>query len=413
MRATSLLRTILTLKSTRVLGFELDEMGLVVDVAPSWRKPRCSGCGKRRAGYDTPERPALWRHLDLAGMQVSLRYCRRRADCASCGVLVEEVPWAPAGSSFTYAFEDTVGYLTQRTDKTTVSALMRIAWRTVGRILERVVARHGNGDRLDGLVCIGVDEISYRRHHKYLTVVVDHDRGHIVWAKTGKSADTLIAFFDELGPERCAEIEAVTIDMSPAYRKAIAERAPDATVIFDRFHVQRLAHDALDEVRRAEVREHQDPDQRRTLKKTRWPLQKNPWNLQRFEIDKLATLQRHNKRLYRAYLLKESLCRILDRRQINVARRKIGEWFDWAVRSRLEPFRKLAHTIRNHIDGILAYVRSRLSNGPTEALNGKIRTITRRSYGFHDPAALIALVFLCCGGIELAPVHTYPVAPTA
>lgn len=407
MRATTLLRTILALNKTRVLGFELAPGGLIVDVTPSWRKPRCSGCGRRRSGYDCyPER--LWRHLDFAGMQVWLRYDRRRTDCKTCGVLVEDVPWAPASSSFTYEFENTVGYLAQRADKTTVSSLMRIAWDTVGRILERVVERYGKDDRLDGLACIGVDEISYRKHHKYLTCVVDHDRGEIVWAKPGKNADTLKAFFDELGAERCAKLEAITIDMSAAYIRAIEDKAPAATLIFDRFHVQKLAHDALDAVRRAEVSDVDDPTERRALKKTRWALQKNPWNLERFEVDKLAALQRHNKRLYRAYLLKESLCRILDRRQINVARRKLDEWFAWAVRCRLQPFRKLAHTIRDHADGILEYVRSGLSNGRTEALNGKIRTITRRSYGFHTPSSLIALIFLCCAGIHLQPVRTYP-----
>jgi len=305
-----------------------------------------------------------------------------------------------------------VGYLAQRTDKTTVSSLMGIAWRTVGSILERVVARHGPDDRLDDLVCIGVDEISYRKHHKYLTVVVDHDRGEVVWAKPGKNADTLRAFFDELGAERRAHLDTISIDMSAAYKKAIEEEVPHATIVFDRFHVQRLAHDALDEVRRAEVRESDDPDERRALKKTRWPLQKNPWNLQRFEVDKLADLQRANKRLYRAYLMKEALRHLLNRRQVHVVRRKFTEWFNWAVRSRLEPFRGLAHTLRDHLDGILAYIRSRVSNARTEALNGKTRTITRRSYGFHSPASLIALIFLCCSGLDLLPARTYPVRVT-
>ncbi len=196
--------------------------------------------------------------------------------------------------------------------------------------------------------------------------------------------------------------------MSAAYLRAIKDGAPGATVIFDRFHVQKLAHDAVDQVRRAEVRTVDEPTDKRALKKTRWPLLKSPWNLQRFEADKLADLQRHNKRLYRAYLLKEALCGILDRRQVNVARTKLDEWFSWAVRSRLEPFGKLAHTIRDHADGILAYIRSGLSNGRTEALNGKIRTITRRSYGFHSPTSLIALMFLGCAGIYLQPVRTYP-----
>lgn len=196
--------------------------------------------------------------------------------------------------------------------------------------------------------------------------------------------------------------------MSPAYISAIKDKAPGATIVFDRFHVQRLAHDALDEVRRAEVREVTDPDDRQALKKSRWPLLKSRWNLEAFEAEKLSLLQRRNRRLYRAYLLKEALCQILDRRQVNVARRKLGEWFAWAVRSRLGPFRKLAYSIRAHLEGILAYVSSGFSNGRTEAINGKIRTITRRSYGFHGPTSLIALMFLCCGGIRLEPVRTYP-----
>ena len=407
MRATTLLRTILSLDHTCVVDFEFDGTGLLVDVAPTWRRPRCSGCGRARTNYDVQTR-STWRHLDFAGMRVDVRYALRRASCRTCGVRVEEVPWAPSGSRFTYAFEDMVGYLAQRADKTTVSSAMRIAWHTVGKIIERVVARHGREDRLDGLVCIGVDEISYRKHHKYLTVVVDHERGEVVWAKPGKNADTLCAFFDELGPEKTAELETITIDMSASYQKAIGDKAPEATVVFDRFHVQRLAHDALDEVRRAEVRAADDRDQGRALKKTRWALQKNPWNLQRFEHDKLAALQRTNKRLFRAYLLKEALRETLNRRQINVVRRKLDEWFQWAVRSRLDPFRKLAHTIRNHLDGILAYIRSRASNARTEALNGKARTITRRSYGFHSPSSLIALMFLCCSGIDLVPVRNYP-----
>ena len=412
MRIKSLLHQLLGLEYTRVVDCAFADDGLVIDVAPTWREPRCSSCGYTCPGYDRAK-ARKWRHMDAAGMKLYLRYDTRRVDCVRCGVTVEHLPWADVGVWFTRPFEDHVGYLAQRSDKTTVSSLMRVAWTTVGDIIQRVVKRHQRVDPLDGLTHIGVDELSYRKHHEYVTVVVDHIRGKIVWVHKGKNADTLKAFFAELGAERVAKLDTVTIDMSSAYIKAVTEAAPKAKLVFDRFHVQKLAHEALDEVRRAEVQKATTKDGRKALKRTRWALQKNPWNLQRFEIDKLAELQSHNKRLYRAYLLKESLCRILDGRQINVARRKLDEWFAWAVRSRLEPFRKLAHTIRDHTDGILAYVRSRLSNGPTEALNGKIRTITRRSYGFHEAASLIALIFLCCAGIELEPVHTYPARVTA
>src|SRR5690606_14693546 len=169
----------------------------------------------------------------------------------------------------------------------------------VGTVIQRFVRRHEErgGDPLDGLRIIGVDELSYRRHHEYVTTVVDHERGIVVWAGEGKSAETLNDFFKALGPERAAKLEAVTIDMSRAYIKAVTEASPQAQLVFDRFHVQRLAHDALDEVRREEVRKAESADKAK-LKRTRWALQKNPWNLTRFEQDKLVELERTNAPIY-------------------------------------------------------------------------------------------------------------------
>lgn len=408
MRATTLLRILLGLNHIRVLGFHLEPEGLVVDVAPSWRVPRCSECERKVHSVYDHYKGRRWRHLDLAGMKLLLRYDIQRVSCPRCGVKVELVPWADRGVWFTREFEDMVGFLTQRQDKTTVTRLMRVAWDTVGSIVARVVARHGKEDRLEGLRYIGVDELSYRRHHKYVTVVIDHERGEVVWAHEGKNAETLKAFFEELGSERCGELEAVTIDMSGAYIKAVSEATPEAMIVFDRFHVQRLAHDALDEVRRAEVREAEDEEARKTVKKSRWATQKNPWNLFQSEREKLAEIQVSNKRLYRAYLLKESLLGILDRRQVNVARRKLEDWLSWVSRSRLQPFVKLGRTIRKHKEDILNYIRTGLSNGRTEGMNGKVRTITRRSFGFHSASSLIGHIFLCCSGIELSPVHHYP-----
>ena len=172
--------------------------------------------------------------------------------------------------------------------------------------------------------------------------------------------------------------------------------------------MQRLVHDALDELRRSQVRAADDADDRAAVKGTRWALQKNPWNLSGIETEKLTELQRTNLTLYRGYLLKESLAAILDKRQPNVARAKLGEWISWATHSGLEPFAKAARTIREHLDGIVAYVATGLSNGRSEGLNGKARTLTRRAYGFHDANSLIGMLFLCCSGITLLPAQTTP-----
>jgi transposase len=406
-RATTLLATVLGMKHTDVKAVAFDEQGVVADVAPTTTIARCSGCFCRvEKVYDSRERS--WRHLDLAGMRVVLRYKLRRVHCPRCGVLVELVPWAEPGSWFTRDFEEHTAYLAQTTDKTTVVNMMRVAWRTVGEIARRVVDRFRPGDALDGLKLIGVDELSYLRNHKYITVVIDHVAQRVVWAREGKDAATLGEFFKELGPERCKQLEAVTIDMSGAYIKAVTEASLQARMIFDRFHVQRLAQEAVDAVRRAEVRQSRGTEEAKILKRTRFLLLKNPWNLTNLEGEKLAELQRTNKPIYRAYMLKEGLAGILDGLDVDVARLKLREWIGWASRSRLEPFKKLARTISDHFEGVLAYIPLRLNNGRTEGMNGKIRTITRRSYGFHSASNLIALIFLCCSGISLLPVLKFP-----
>ena len=407
MRASTLLRTVLGLKQTRVTGVRFGPMGVEVGVAPTTRVPFCSGCMRRvRRLYD--RRCRQWRHLDVGGMEATLVYDQRRVDCQRCGVRVELVPWAEPGSRFTRDFEDQVAYLAQVMDQTTVCKTMRVAWPTVGEIVGRVVARLGPADRLEGLEYIGIDELSYRRHHEYITTVVDHVARKVVWAAPGKSAATVDEFFKALGPERAARLKTVTIDMSGAYIEAVSRGAPQAQVVFDRFHVQRLAQDAVDQVRREQVRLLNGTDDARSLKKTRWALLKNPWNMSDLEEDRLAKLQRANRPLYRAYLLKESLAAIFDRHQVNVAREKLLEWISWARRSRLAPFKKLARTVQAHLEGILAFIATGLSNGIVEGLNGKIRTITRRAYGFHSAQSLISFIFLCCSGLVLHPVFKTP-----
>lgn len=411
MRTTTVLRVLLSLQSTIIRGFFLDAEGLVVDVVPTWSLARCGECGKVcRRMHDS--RGRSWRHLDLAGMKLRLRYVMRRVHCKGCnGVRTEKVPWAAPSSMFTYAFEERTAYLAQQSSRTVVSELQRIAWRSVGWIIQRVVDRHRDkvgGDGLDNLRLIGVDELSYMRHHKYVTVVVDHEQGRVVWAAEGKSAATLKLFFEDLGAKRSSELEAVTLDLSQAYINAVTDASPQARLIFDRFHVQRLAHNALDETRRDEVRKATTKAEKKALKGTRWTLQKSEWNLTAADVQTLEQLEQTNKPIFRAHMLKEALVSILDRRQINVARRLLVEWVDSARYSGLVQFARLANTIEKRMNGILEYIRTRLNNGRTEGLNSKTRTITRRAYGFHSASALIAMIFLCCGGVQVSPAHSSP-----
>ena len=403
MRVLTLARKLIGVTRLRVDGVAFAEHGIVFAVRPRWQVPRCGGCGRRAALYD--RRPCrLWRHLSFGSIRTWLSYAPRRTSCKRCGVRVERLPWAIGRTGFTEPFEELVAYHAQITDKTTVTNLMGIAWTTVGRIVERVVERKLASDRLDELEVIGIDEFSYRKRHRYVTVVVDHEQARIVWAARGRSAQTLGQFFELLGETRRNRILAATIDMAGGYIKAIREWLPDAVIIFDRFHVQRLVSDAVDEVRREEVRRLAGNEGKaRTIKGSRFALLKSTWNLTRRDRQKLSEVQKSNKRLYRAYLLKETLAQALDYVQAGRAEKALNEWLAWAARSRLEPFKRVARTIRKHKDGILEYVRSQFTNAVVEGFNNRIRMVARRAFGYHSAGALIAMMFLCCGGITLDP----------
>jgi transposase len=225
----------------------------------------------------------------------------------------------------------------------------------------------------------------------------------VVWVGEGKGEKTLLKFFDELGKERSQALTHVTMDLGAAYRSAVDGRAPQAQKVFDRFHVQKLASEAVDTVRRQEVGLLGGAPEGQALKKSRWALLKNPWNLTVSQGQKLSEVARTNRRLYRAYLLKESLAKGLDYRQRQRAEQHLEGWAQWACRSKLAPFVKLSRTLRRFKEGILAYTTTGLSNGLLEGLNNKIRLITRRAFGFHSAQALTAMIHLCCGGLSLTP----------
>ena len=397
-----LLRRLVGVRQLVVSGARLTERGVVVAVRPRQRRPQCGVCGRPGPHYDTSQE-RVWRHLSLGRTVFWLSYAPRRVRCKEHGVKVEKVPWAGHDSHFTHSFEEMAAWLCQRMDKTAVTRLMGINWRTVGTLLERVVQAKLDKERLEQLYVIGVDELSFRRHHEYVTVVVDHLKKRVVWVGEGKGEQTLLTFFDALGKERSQQLTHVTMDMGAAYQAAVQARAPQAQKVFDRFHVQKLASEAVDAVRRQEVNLQGPPEKAQALKHSRWALLKNPWNLTQRQGEKLSEVARTNRRLFRAYLLKESLAMGLDYRQRGRAEQHLDGWAQWASHSKLKPFVKLSKTIRRFKEGILAYTTTGLSNGLVEGLNNKIRLITRRAYGFHGSQALMAMIYLCCGGLVLSP----------
>ena len=375
-----------------------DEGEVIVSARPVWReRDRCGVCRRRSPGYDLGEGRRRWRALDLGTTVAFVEADAPRVRCRRHGVVVVAVPWARHDSRFTRVFEDQVAWLAVNTSKTAVAALMRVAWRSVGSILERVAAEaRREVDLLAGLRRIGIDEISHRKGQRYLTVVVDHHSGRLVWAAPGRDRTTVLAFFDALGEERCKQLELISADMASWISGPIAERASQAIRCVDPFHVVMLATEALDEVRREvwnEARRQGNLKLARELKGARFAVWKNPENLTDRQATKLATIQQTNARLYRAYLLKEQL-RQIYRLPAAAAQRLLDRWLAWARRCRLPSFVKLAKTITEQRSGIIAAIQHGLSNARIEQINTQIRLIARRAYGFHSPQALIALAML-------------------
>jgi transposase len=372
---------------------------------------RCGVCGRRSPGYDrgrSEAGPRRWRGLDLGTIRVYLEAEMTRVRCSEHGVVAAQVPWARHGSWFTRDFEDTVGWLATATSKTAVTQLLRIGWRAVGGAVTRIQGEiDAQVDRLEGLRRIGIDEISYKRGHRYLTIVVDHDTGRLIWAGVGRDKATLEQFFVLLGPQRCAQITHVSADAAEWIANAVKAHCPNAVRCADPFHVVAWATDALDELRRQAWNEARGAvDRRRAgratgeakqLKGARYALWKNPENLTPHQQAKLAWVAKTNPTLHRGYLLKEGL-RFVFQVKGQAGKDALDRWLAWAQRCRIDVFVELGRKIRRHRTAIDAALDHGLSQGLIESTNTKIRVLTRMAYGFKSPEALIALALLSLGG---------------
>jgi transposase len=401
-RNSSVWRRLVGVGRSKIRNVNLEAEVLVLRVELSRPAgPRCGVCRKPCGRYDGGRGRRRWRALDLGAMRTYIEAEVGRVNCPEHGVVVERVPWAEHDSRFTRAFEDQAAWLAVECSKTAVAALMRIAWRTVGNILTRVARRVLKPRRrLAGLRRIGIDEISFRRGQRYIIVVVDHDSGRLVWAAEGRDEKTLNLFFEALGRRRSQRITHVSADGATWISNAVRRHCPNAVLGMDPFHVVAWATKALDQIRRDvwnDARSHGQAAHAVSLKRSRWALCKNAEDLSSRQQAKLAWVEKVNQPLFRAHLLKEHL-RLVFQLPFDEALDLLDQWLDWALESRLEPFVDLAYTITNHLDQILVTLDNRLTNALVEAVNTRIRLITRRAFGFHSSEPLIALAMLSLGG---------------
>lgn len=372
-----------------------DKSGPVVEVAIKPRaksRPICSGCGQAGPGYDCDREGRRFQFVPLWGMAVFFVYAMRRVDCRGCGVKVERVPWAEGKSHLTTTYQWFLAAWAKVLSWKQVARSFRTSWDNVYRSVRMAVA-WGRGQRsLDGITALGVDEVQWQKGHKYLTLVyqIDKHSKRLLWIGQDRTARSFLAFFRMLGAERTAKIRFVCSDMWKAFLNVIKKKAPGALHILDRFHLMALLNKAIDKIRAGEAKRLKQDGHQPLLKHSRWCWLKRVWNLTRKQAVKLKELLKYNLQTVRAYLLKEDFQRFWEYRSATWAKRFLKAWCTRALRSRLEPMKKVARTLRAHEELILNWFRAKgaMSSGVVEGLNYNVKLGMRKAYGFRTYEAV-------------------------
>ena len=407
---------------------------LDIQVRPTrYAECRCPECGRKRPkdGLSVREN-RTWRSLDFGAVVVRLKGDTQRIKCPIHGSIVADVPWAYPGSRFTKDFDLTVGWLAVYLSKSAASEYMRIDWETVGRCVSRTLheIEPDRSRRLNGLVRIGIDETSYKKGHKYITVILNHDTNTVVWAAPGHGKVVLDRFFQSLTKEQRDSIQVVTGDGARWITAAIEEYCPNCDRCVDPFHVVEWATKAVDDVRREVWREAyteykqlekdlpRNPGRPRLddeasamlsaakrkaseIKRSSYALGKAPENLTENQKIRLEMIAQQNPRLYRAYRIKESLRLLLKLDDVEAAEQELKSWLWWASHSRIPAICDLSRKIRRHKEHILNAIRLGMSNARIEATNNKIKLIIRKAYGFRNIDNMIDLIYLVCSDLDL------------
>jgi transposase len=350
-------------------------------------RPICSGCGKRGPGYDVLETRA-YEFVPLWAISVVLMYTMRRVDCKRCGVKVEQVPWGDGKRRLTRAYAVFLSRWARRLSWKEVSEIFQTSWETVYRSVAWVVEYGLKRRSLEGVTAIGVDEVQFRKGHDYLTVVYQLNAGcrRLLWVGHQRTAKTLLGFFRMLGKERTALLEFICSDMWRPYLKVIARKASGAVHILDRYHIVARLNKALDKVRAAESKRMAQAGYEPVLKRSRWCFLKRPENLTDAQQTKLRDLLQYDLKSVRGYLLKQSFQLLWEYKSPYWAGWFLDRWVSRAMRSRLEPIKVVARSVRKHRELILNWFRAKkeFSAGIVEGLNYKIKLTIRKAYGYRE-----------------------------
>lgn len=398
MLVSQLIKSTLDIQGFRVSQVQGDTQKIIVDIVPDRRHLLfCSSCGSASRYRDTlPVRH--YRHVPIWGIPVWLRYSPRRVRCEHCGIKVEYFPWSTGKRRFTTAFAHFLAAWARLLPWKHVAQLFDCSWGTVASAVDHMV-EYGLAHRdLSDLTHIGIDEISREKGQVYLTNVYDLQTCKLIWSGEKRTKATLTSFFASLGSERIKNLEGICCDMWDPYIQVIRDNAPNATMVFDKFHIVRHLNEAVDQVRRDEIRE-KGREHKELIKDSRYIWLKNPWNLTDKQAARLSTLEKLNLKINRAYLLKESFRQFWSYKRKGWAKKFLDKWFWWATHSRLQPMRDFAWMLRRKEENILSYFKMPISNGSVEGLNNKAKMISHRAYGFRSAKNYIRNLYHCMAGL--------------
>jgi transposase len=396
------IRKLLRLKDLSVVNFDFASKKRQLHL---WVKPykngcRCPECQRRgRIVRTMDERD--WQDIPICGWSVLFHYRPKEILCSQHGRLQEAIPWADAYARVTYRFEYAMLLYCQLMTQSSAARLLHVAASTLSDLLHRCIARLREGHRIRNLKTLGVDEISYRRGQKYATIVYDLDRSRVLWVGQGKGRETIDQFFNEaLSDYQKANIKWACCDMSQTYIGAIEEHCPNATLVLDRFHIVKALNAAVDEVRKEQWRQASAND-RKVLKGLRWLLFKHSENRSKKDSRILNQLRAANRKIHRAWVLKDEFEHFWDYAARWAAKRFVKNWSTTALKSRLEPIRNFVHTLRNHLHHILPFIDKPITNAKAEGINRIIRLVKNRASGFRNLDAFTDMIFLTVGDLDL------------
>lgn len=402
MTAYKFIGKLLKFKGFRCVGLAFRQGArLEVLVKPFKNGCRCPHCGRRGKIVRQRAAPRYWRDIPVGPWSVWLMYWPREIHCATHGRVSERLPWADAESRVTYRLEYLMLRYCQIMSQKAAAELLRLPASTLSDLLHRLIRRLREGHRIRGLKTIGIDEVSYHKGHKYATLVYDLDRSCVVWVGQGKGRETIDQFFNEaLSDDQKARIQNACCDMSQAYIGAIEAHCPNATLVLDRFHIVKALNEAVDEVRKEQWREASQAD-RKALKGMRWLLYRHSSTRTRRDTANLKALDKHNRRIYRAWRLKEEFEHFWTYKATWAAERFLKNWTKSALLSRLEPMRKFVRTLRKHQKAVVAFIDTRVTNAIAEGINRVVRMVNNRASGYRHLDAFSDMIYLAAGDLDL------------